>query len=755
MSGTESRDPSARMRGLAARAAAWPVRALATALLIVVLVQLLGGHLFAVPRAGVWLLSILPDPYLRGVVVCWLLAVGGALLFFCGTRLGAYGRGHHTEPAGGSGDPSPARQRRRPVLTWVTVVTGAVLAAGALVPAAVIALGAAIGTDTMADLPPRDRVLLCASGLVGGLPPVEFARRVHRHARRRIAPVLSSPDDLGEQPYVLYLRPFSFDRTGYAMAPSYGRGSGLPVGRTLNVESLLASTTTFEELTAQKFSRFGKVIAVGRPGERLPFAGATRFYLPLEGWKPVVSDLIRRARLVLIVAGTSPGTLWEFTEAVRLLPASRLLLLIQDDQEGYDRFRRAVPTAFAERAGELGRSGAEPPEAPALPPYPPLHRPDRATTLPILQGIVHFDGAWSTEFERLDPTLVPARRRWSWVSYHLDRFVERLELRHPKTAADSRRTPRRPAVGWVVHGVFVIVVLMTVGLAALGIAIAVGVEIRTELSTMGRIGMALCSWWAALLGGALWRPLRRWAREHTTALLRSPAEIGPAPYVLFPRPRPEEPALYLHSPVRQGVNDFISPWLEFTVEEELAKTFAPLGRLIATGEPGEQGGLPGAVRLYLPPEGWRRALSEAISRAHLVVLVAGTGAEALWALTEALRVLPPARLLVLVRADPESYEAFRRAASEAFAERADDMKRSHGAAYQPPRFPRYPSGERGAAWRRGAPVRGVMRFTDDGNPVFLPFTPSPASNDSPRLELRQWIQSQLGPVREAPKDRTP
>ncbi|MEJ8653583.1 hypothetical protein WKI65_37450 [Streptomyces sp. MS1.AVA.3] len=73
--------------------------------------------------------------------------------------------------------------------------------------------------------------------------------------------------------------------------------------------------------------RFGRVVAVGQPGERLPLPGADRFYLPLDDWQPVVSDLIGRARLVILIAGTGPGTLWELTEAARLLRPEQLLLL--------------------------------------------------------------------------------------------------------------------------------------------------------------------------------------------------------------------------------------------------------------------------------------------------------------------------------------------------------------------------------------------------------------------------------------------
>jgi hypothetical protein len=76
-----------------------------------------------------------------------------------------------------------------------------------------------------------------------------------------------------------------------------------------------ATIYTFEEQLFDRLDgfglQFGRVIAVGRPGEKLPFPGAEKVYLPGEGWQPIVSELISRARLAVLIAAPGPGTLWD------------------------------------------------------------------------------------------------------------------------------------------------------------------------------------------------------------------------------------------------------------------------------------------------------------------------------------------------------------------------------------------------------------------------------------------------------------
>lgn len=175
--------------------------------------------------------------------------------------------------------------------------------------------------------------------LIAGLRLLSVGRRLLLRGRHRCADVIDSFDSLQGTRYVLYLRPFANDVTMAAL--------------------FFPSRLTQEQALVRRFARFGRVVAIGRPGELLPPVGAVRGQLPLDDWHGPVSRLIAGAHVVLMAAGPGPGTVWEFTEAVRLLEPTRLVLLIYCDAETYDRFRkgrdpfgdaarlRAVPAASA------------------------------------------------------------------------------------------------------------------------------------------------------------------------------------------------------------------------------------------------------------------------------------------------------------------------------------------------------------------------------------------------------------------------
>jgi hypothetical protein len=74
-------------------------------------------------------------------------------------------------------------------------------------------------------------------------------------------------------------------------------------------------------------SRVGPVVAIGRPGERLPELGAARLYAADDQWRDRVSSLVRHARVVLIRAGNTPNLWWEIEQTMIAVPASRVILV--------------------------------------------------------------------------------------------------------------------------------------------------------------------------------------------------------------------------------------------------------------------------------------------------------------------------------------------------------------------------------------------------------------------------------------------
>jgi hypothetical protein len=121
--------------------------------------------------------------------------------------------------------------------------------------------------------------------------------------------------------HVLYLRAFKTD-------PSFKKpGNWQLLG-------------TEEEKLADVLRPFGNLLAIGRPGERLPPAGAARIYCSPEEWKDVVRHQMQAARLVVIRADAGEGVFWELTQAIKVLDhPQKLLILVLNMWGDYELFR--------------------------------------------------------------------------------------------------------------------------------------------------------------------------------------------------------------------------------------------------------------------------------------------------------------------------------------------------------------------------------------------------------------------------------
>ncbi|MFI1756766.1 hypothetical protein [Streptomyces sp. NPDC020571] len=286
-------------------------------------------------------------------------------------------------------------------------------------------------------------ILMIAIGVVA----VFAGARASRFGRGHTARVIRDASLLAPHSYLLYLRPFDLDEQLHKVKPVPSRNlvrrMTTPLGRTFEEDMVLSL----------RWKLGNRVVAVGRPGERLPLPGARRFYLPLDDWKPTVSTLIRKARLVVLATGTSEGTLWELAEVVRRLPPERLLVMVITDAADYDRFRQAVRAYFAGRAAESpGEGTARLPDI-RWPDYPPLQRPEAVTSRMVgLQGIITFGPGWEPDFVRLDPTAVRALsdlgRLHKVMRQQVNPVLRRVKSRFPAAADAPDRGligPRAPA----------------------------------------------------------------------------------------------------------------------------------------------------------------------------------------------------------------------------------------------------------------------------------------------------------------------
>jgi hypothetical protein len=126
---------------------------------------------------------------------------------------------------------------------------------------------------------------------------------------------------------------------------------------------------TAEERDVQHLRRIGPVLAVSRPGVRLPPIGAARVAFSNADWKTGVRKLVNDSQLIVVKIGTSANLFWELGEVFQAHPFKRVLVCmppsaadsITNTQQQYERFRRALAKELPSLAGvlpqELGATG--------------------------------------------------------------------------------------------------------------------------------------------------------------------------------------------------------------------------------------------------------------------------------------------------------------------------------------------------------------------------------------------------------------
>lgn len=106
--------------------------------------------------------------------------------------------------------------------------------------------------------------------------------------------------------------------------------------------------TSPEQELAFILQRVGPVIAIGKPGERLPELGAARLYASHESWQQTVLDMLRRSSLVLARVGASPGVQWELDQVLSLAQRSKVLILVLGSPKDQAAGVRAIEARIGE-----------------------------------------------------------------------------------------------------------------------------------------------------------------------------------------------------------------------------------------------------------------------------------------------------------------------------------------------------------------------------------------------------------------------
>ncbi|MFI5460934.1 MAG: hypothetical protein ACHRXM_36460 [Isosphaerales bacterium] len=117
--------------------------------------------------------------------------------------------------------------------------------------------------------------------------------------------------------------------------------------------------------------------------------------------------------------------------------------------------------------------------------------------------------------------------------------------------------------------------------------------------------------------------------------------------VLARDPRPL--ILYLRSFIDDGQDILIMP-TEYTnavtYEQNLVHALRPLGPVVAIGKPGEWLPTLGAARMYVDDDHWQQTVTDLMTQAGVVLFRGGQSEGLKWELKEAVRCVPPQRLVI-------------------------------------------------------------------------------------------------------------
>jgi hypothetical protein len=176
--------------------------------------------------------------------------------------------------------------------------------------------------------------LLLLFGVVGS-----FAGYLIRQTGRQMA-ALSAATLLqaDTRPPVVYLRSFMDDGSISETTDTFTTatsGGVLP---------LLLAMREAESEFAPSLQQIGPFVAIGRPGEKFPTLGAARMYVADNEWQGVVDELMRKARLILFRAGSTPGFWWEVSTATHQVQPEKIIFWLpfrqREGEKPYEAFRQ-------------------------------------------------------------------------------------------------------------------------------------------------------------------------------------------------------------------------------------------------------------------------------------------------------------------------------------------------------------------------------------------------------------------------------
>ncbi|MFJ6676747.1 hypothetical protein ACIQMJ_37080 [Actinosynnema sp. NPDC091369] len=227
------------------------------------------------------------------------------------------------------------------------------------------------------------------------------------------------------------------------------------------------------------------------------------------------------------------------------------------------------------------------------------------------------------------------------------------------------------------------------------------------------VGVLLCGLHLLRQGNSLFAASKRLL----TRTVRRPGDLADVDYSLYLRTFDEDHRLsgvQRFSPIKRALRSLFI--VEMSEEELLIDALSRMdATMVTVGKPGEVVPHIGAWRVYLPLEDWQAPVRRFMRGARHVVLVLGWGAGTLWELAEAMRVLPPERLVLVVTMGREEYERFRVEAAGTVRAHAARHPRDDGEEWTPPALPAH-AGDGDIP----SPVRALIHFSPGWQGHFVP-----------------------------------
>lgn len=119
--------------------------------------------------------------------------------------------------------------------------------------------------------------------------------------------------------------------------------------------------STFEGELVNRIDKIGPVVALGRPGEKLPPLGASRAYVAHTDWKEEIKSLIIKSQKIVLILDFSKSVIWELNEIFQNGQLKNLTIVIPDNhtnwQTGYAELSNQfsfLPKVLPENAIAIG-----------------------------------------------------------------------------------------------------------------------------------------------------------------------------------------------------------------------------------------------------------------------------------------------------------------------------------------------------------------------------------------------------------------